>query len=75
VATLSWPGICQPGNISITAVDGVPGPVIEANEGDTVVVHVINESPHDVTVHWYAPKLNSHVQPRFQQKRSPPAAA
>jgi laccase len=68
VATLSWPGICQPGNISITAVDGVPGPVIEANEGDTVVVHVIN-------VHWYAPKLNSHVQPRFQQKRSPPAAA
>ncbi|PAN27573.1 hypothetical protein PAHAL_5G089200 [Panicum hallii] len=53
VAALSWPRICQPGNISITAVDGVPGPVIEAYEGDTVVVHVINDSPYDVTIHWH----------------------
>ena len=35
-------------------MDGVPGPVIEASEGDTVVVHVINDSPYDVTIHWYA---------------------
>ncbi|KAL5673345.1 hypothetical protein ACJX0J_017651, partial [Zea mays] len=53
VATISWPRICQPGNVSITAVDGVPGPVIEANEGDTVLVHVINHSPLNVTVHWH----------------------
>nr|CAB3474823.1 unnamed protein product [Digitaria exilis] len=53
VATLSWPRICQPGNISITAVDGVPGPVIEAYEGDNLVVHVINDSPNNVTVHWH----------------------
>ncbi|KAG2592969.1 laccase-6-like [Panicum virgatum] len=53
VGTLSWPRICQPGNISITAVGGVPGPVIEAYEGDTVVVHVINDSPYDVTIHWH----------------------
>jgi laccase len=57
VATISWPRICQPGNVSITAVDGVPGPVIEANEGDTVLVHVINHSPLNVTVHWYAHTL------------------
>ncbi|CAL4973117.1 unnamed protein product [Urochloa decumbens] len=53
VATVSWPRICQPGNVSIPAVDGVPGPVIEASEGDTVVVHVINDSPYNVTVHWH----------------------
>ncbi|KAF8717019.1 hypothetical protein HU200_026128 [Digitaria exilis] len=53
VATLSWPRICQPENISITAVDGVPGPFIDAHEGDTVVVHVINDSPNNVTVHWH----------------------
>lgn len=57
MATISWPRICQPGNVSITAVDGVPGPVIEANEGDTVLVHVINHSPLNVTVHWYAHTL------------------
>ena len=28
--------------------------MIEAYEGDTVVVHVINDSPYDVTIHWYA---------------------
>ncbi|TKW17744.1 hypothetical protein SEVIR_5G388000v4 [Setaria viridis] len=53
VATLCWPRISQPGDVSITAVDGVPGPVIEAYEGDTVVVHVINDSPHNVTIHWH----------------------
>ncbi|CAL4960430.1 unnamed protein product [Urochloa decumbens] len=53
VATVSWPRICQPGNVSIPAVDAVPGPVIEACEGDTVVVHVINDSPYNVTVHWH----------------------
>ena len=45
-------------------MDGVPGPVIEASEGDTVVVHVINDSPYDVTIHWYArTKLNSQPWP------------
>jgi laccase len=54
VATLSLPRICQPGNTSVTAVNGrVPGPQVEAREGDTVVIHVINDSPYNVTVHWY----------------------
>ena len=48
---------------------GVPGPVIEAYEGDTVVVHVINDSPYDVTIHWYA---RTHVteQPTMARPRA-----
>ncbi|XP_006645019.2 laccase-6 [Oryza brachyantha] len=54
VATLSLPRICEPGNTSVTAVNGrVPGPKVEAREGDTVVIHVINDSPYNVTVHWH----------------------
>jgi laccase len=29
-----------------------PGPAIEVTEGDSVVVHVINKSPHEITIHW-----------------------
>jgi FtsP/CotA-like multicopper oxidase with cupredoxin domain len=28
--------------------------VIEAREGDTVVIHVVNDSPYNVTIHWHA---------------------
>lgn len=38
----------------ITAVNGkLPGPTIHANEGDTVIVHVINNSPYNMTIHWH----------------------
>ncbi|XP_072954584.1 laccase-25-like [Typha angustifolia] len=38
----------------ITAVNGrLPGPKLEAHEGDTVVIHVINESPYNITIHWH----------------------
>jgi FtsP/CotA-like multicopper oxidase with cupredoxin domain len=38
----------------ITAVNGwLPGPTIHVHEGDTVVVHVINNSPYNITIHWY----------------------
>jgi laccase len=34
----------------ITAVNGwLPGPTIHVHEGDTVVVHVINNSPYNIT--------------------------
>jgi len=40
-----------------TVVNGqLPGPTIEATEGDSVVVHVINKSPHPVTIHWHGVK-------------------
>ncbi|BAT97268.1 hypothetical protein LR48_Vigan11g130300 [Vigna angularis] len=38
----------------ITAVNGtLPGPTINAREGDTVVVHVFNKSPYNLTIHWH----------------------
>lgn len=37
----------------IVAVNGqFPGPEINVREGDTVIVHVINESPYNITIHW-----------------------
>jgi laccase len=35
-----------------TANEQLPGPTIEASEGDTVVVHVVNNSPYPLSVHW-----------------------
>jgi laccase len=38
----------------VTLVNGqFPGPAVEATEGDTVIVHLINESPYGMTIHWY----------------------
>ncbi|CAM0905147.1 unnamed protein product [Alopecurus aequalis] len=38
----------------ITAVNGqFPGPKVEARDGDTVVVHVVNYSPYNITIHWH----------------------
>ncbi|RCV18385.1 hypothetical protein SEVIR_3G329700v4 [Setaria viridis] len=53
VGNLSISQLCQPARI-ITAVNGqLPGPTIEACEGDTVVVHLVNESPYNMTIHWH----------------------
>ncbi|KAH0465256.1 hypothetical protein IEQ34_005359 [Dendrobium chrysotoxum] len=44
--------LCQ--NKTITAVNGkYPGPTIKAHEGDSVAIHVINESPYNITIHWH----------------------
>ncbi|GLT52670.1 hypothetical protein SLA2020_259950 [Shorea laevis] len=38
----------------ITAVNNkLPGPTLDVHEGDTVVVHVINNSPYNLTIHWH----------------------
>ncbi|KAL5709317.1 laccase [Ranunculus cassubicifolius] len=31
----------------------LPGPALEAREGDTVIVHVINNSTYNMTIHWH----------------------
>lgn len=37
----------------ITAVNGsLPGPTIRVHEGDTLIVHVFNKSPYNLTIHW-----------------------
>ncbi|CAK7333603.1 unnamed protein product [Dovyalis caffra] len=38
----------------VTAVNGsLPGPAIRVREGDTLIVHVFNKSPYNLTVHWH----------------------
>ncbi|CAI9783295.1 unnamed protein product [Fraxinus pennsylvanica] len=38
----------------ITAVNGsLPGPSLRVREGDTLVVHVFNLSPYNLTIHWH----------------------
>lgn len=38
----------------ITVVNGsLPGPTISVREGDTLVVHVHNKSPYNMTIHWH----------------------
>ncbi|KAG4936778.1 hypothetical protein JHK82_050995 [Glycine max] len=38
----------------IVTVNGTfPGPTINVREGDTVIVHVLNEGPYDITLHWH----------------------
>jgi len=40
-----------------TVVNGqFPGPPVEATEGDTVIVHLVNESPFEITIHWHGVK-------------------
>ncbi|CAL1378921.1 unnamed protein product [Linum trigynum] len=38
----------------VTAVNGsVPGPTIRMQEGDTLVVHAVNLSPYNISIHWH----------------------
>ncbi len=32
---------------------GIPGPTIEANVGDTLIVHFTNQLPEETTIHWH----------------------
>ncbi|KAG5550375.1 hypothetical protein RHGRI_015361 [Rhododendron griersonianum] len=38
----------------INAVNGsLPGPTIQVHEGDTVIIHVFNKCPYNLTIHWH----------------------
>ncbi|KAK4759421.1 hypothetical protein SAY87_022552 [Trapa incisa] len=38
----------------ITVVNGsLPGPTIHVHEDDTLVIHVFNKSPYNLTIHWH----------------------
>lgn len=38
----------------IVTVNGLyPGPKLEVRDGDSVIVHVINNSPYNITIHWH----------------------
>ncbi|CAI9098360.1 OLC1v1034992C1 [Oldenlandia corymbosa var. corymbosa] len=39
---------------TITTVNGnLPGPTLLVREGDTLVIHVTNKSPYNITLHWH----------------------
>ncbi|TVU33124.1 hypothetical protein EJB05_24909 [Eragrostis curvula] len=41
----------------VTVVNGqLPGPTIEVTDGDSVIIHVVNKSPYNVTIHWHGVK-------------------
>ncbi|KAL6905938.1 hypothetical protein ACP4OV_003539 [Aristida adscensionis] len=41
----------------VTVVNGqLPGPALEVTEGDSVVVHLVNKSPYNITIHWHGVK-------------------
>lgn len=53
MGNLSISQLCRP-EMNITAVNGqLPGPTIHAKEGDTVIVHLLNDSPYNMTIHWH----------------------
>ncbi|KAK1412395.1 hypothetical protein QVD17_33615 [Tagetes erecta] len=52
VKNLNVNRLCQ--NQVIVAVNGsLPGPTLTIKEGDTLVVHVFNKSPYNLTIHWH----------------------
>jgi FtsP/CotA-like multicopper oxidase with cupredoxin domain len=40
---------------------GTPGPTIEADVGDTVVVHFFNRLPEETTIHWHGLELPAQM--------------
>ncbi|XP_073016819.1 LOW QUALITY PROTEIN: laccase-7-like [Primulina eburnea] len=52
VKNLTVNRLCR--NQVITAVNGsLPGPTLRVKEGDTLLVHVFNKSPYNLTIHWH----------------------
>ncbi|KAK1437122.1 hypothetical protein QVD17_02907 [Tagetes erecta] len=52
VSSMTENRLCQ--NQVIGVVNGtLPGPTLRVQEGDTVIVHVFNGSPYNVTIHWH----------------------
>ncbi|GAB4833917.1 hypothetical protein Ancab_032164 [Ancistrocladus abbreviatus] len=52
VQNLTVQKLCQ--ERVVTAVNGnTPGPLLYVHEGDHLIIHVINNSPYNVTIHWH----------------------
>ncbi|MDX1547729.1 MAG: multicopper oxidase domain-containing protein [Rhodothermales bacterium] len=52
---------------------GTPGPTIEANVGNTLVVHFLNLLPEETTVHWHGVDVPAHMDgSNISQEAVPP---
>ncbi|KAF9596779.1 hypothetical protein IFM89_013326 [Coptis chinensis] len=45
--------LCQEYVKTAVNAGSLPGPTIEVREGDSLVIHVFNESPFNITLHWH----------------------
>nr|CAB3490434.1 unnamed protein product [Digitaria exilis] len=55
VSQINMTHLCK--KTPVTVVNGqLPGPTIEVMEGDSVIVHLINTSPNNITIHWHGVK-------------------
>ncbi|CAN6349371.1 unnamed protein product [Urochloa humidicola] len=55
VSKMNMTHLCK--ETPLTVVNGqFPGPTIEVTEGDSVAIHVINKSPHNIAIHWHGVK-------------------
>ncbi|ERN09615.1 hypothetical protein AMTRI_Chr08g202660 [Amborella trichopoda] len=52
VGNLSVSPLCKK-RVVVAVNDRFPGPTIRVREGDTLIVHVINDSPYNITIHWH----------------------
>jgi FtsP/CotA-like multicopper oxidase with cupredoxin domain len=68
-SALAWDpgtGVALTGGL---AYDGtVPGPLIEANAGDTVKVHFTNDTDEALTVHWHGLRIDSTMDGGMQME-------
>lgn len=39
--------------VKVVVNGSLPGPTIHVREGDTLIVHVLNNSPYNMTIHWH----------------------
>ncbi|XP_059643550.1 laccase-7 [Cornus florida] len=52
VQNLTVQRLCRQ-QVIVAANGSLPGPTIRVKEGDTLVVHVFNMSPYNLTIHWH----------------------
>ncbi|CAK7346694.1 unnamed protein product [Dovyalis caffra] len=56
VEDVPYTRLCSTKNI--TTVNGqLPGPTLYVTRGETIIVEVINKSPHNLTIHWHGVKM------------------
>jgi FtsP/CotA-like multicopper oxidase with cupredoxin domain len=74
VATESYVSFDGETNTTVWTYNGTtPGPTIEGNVGDTLIVHFFNNLSEETTVHWHGVKLPANMDgSNISQKAVPP---
>ena len=71
-SAFAWdPGTGVPLDEGVGYGDSVPGPLIEANVGDTVVAHFQNDLDEGLTIHWHGIRLDSDMDGGAMQMMDP----